>query len=55
LHAAIAAPLADAFASTFIWALALILIALIPAVGLAFSGWRRPLAAPVGGRPIAQE
>ena len=46
-HAAIAGPLADAFASTFVWALVLILIALIPAVGLALSGRRRPLRAPV--------
>ena len=48
---AVAGPLADAFASTFVWALVLILVALIPAVGMALSGWRRPLTAPVGGRP----
>jgi MFS family permease len=47
-HAATVAPLADAFASTFVWALVLILVALIPAVGMALSGWRRPLRAPVG-------
>jgi EmrB/QacA subfamily drug resistance transporter len=46
-HAAIAGPLADAFASTFVWALVLILIALIPAVRLALSGRRRPFQAPV--------
>jgi EmrB/QacA subfamily drug resistance transporter len=54
-HAAIAPPLASAFASTFVWALVLILVALIPAVGMAFSGWRRPVSAPVGSRPIVIE
>jgi MFS family permease len=39
-HARIAGPLASAFASTFVWALVLILIALIPAVGMALSGRR---------------
>jgi EmrB/QacA subfamily drug resistance transporter len=54
-HAVIAVPLANAFASTFLWALVLILVALIPAVGMALSGWRRPLAAPVSGRPVVLE
>jgi EmrB/QacA subfamily drug resistance transporter len=58
-HAATVSPLADAFASTFVWALALILVALIPAVGMALSGWRRPLTAPAGapgsGQAVAQE
>jgi EmrB/QacA subfamily drug resistance transporter len=54
-HAAIAKPLADAFGSTFQWALVLILVALIPAVGMALSGWRRPLARPVGSRPVVIE
>ena len=54
-HAVIAKPLADAFSSTFVWALVLILIALIPAVGMALSGWRRPLARPVGSRPVVIE
>jgi EmrB/QacA subfamily drug resistance transporter len=54
-HAAIAGPLANAFASTFVWALVLILVAVIPAVGMAISGWRRPLTAPVGGRPVVLE
>ena len=54
-HAAIAKPLADAFGSTFVWALVLILVALIPAVGMAFSGWRRPAVAPVRGQPIVLE
>ena len=54
-HAAIAGPLADAFASTFLWALVLILVALIPAVGMALSGWRRPLTSPVGSRRMVLE
>ena len=54
-HAAIAGPLADAFGSTFLWAFVLILVALIPAVGMALSGWRRPLAAAAGGRPVVVE
>jgi EmrB/QacA subfamily drug resistance transporter len=54
-HAAIAAPLAHAFATTFVWALVLIVVALIPAAGLAFSGWRRPLSAPVDARAMALE
>ena len=54
-HAAIARPLADAFASTFLWALVLILIALIPAAGMALSGWRRPVTRPAGtGRVLAE-
>ena len=54
-HAAIAKPLADAFGSTFVWALVLILVALIPALGMAFSGWRRPAVAPVRGQPVVLE
>ncbi|MGA2928634.1 MAG: DHA2 family efflux MFS transporter permease subunit, partial [Solirubrobacteraceae bacterium] len=54
-HAATVAPLAHAFASTFVWALVLILVALIPAVGMARSGWRRPLGAPVAGHPVVLE
>ncbi len=54
-HAVVAVPLANAFASTFLWALVLILVALIPAVGMALSGWCRPLAAPVSGRPVVLE
>jgi EmrB/QacA subfamily drug resistance transporter len=53
-HAAVAAPLADAFGSTFVWAFVLILIALIPAIGLAYSGWRRPVRAPVGAPVILE-
>jgi hypothetical protein len=54
-HAAIAGPLAHAFGSTFLCALALILIALIPAVGMAVAGWRRPLTAPAAVRPVVVE
>ncbi len=54
-HAAIGGPLASAFASTFVWALVLILVALIPAVGMAISGWRRPLTAAAGARPVVVE
>lgn len=54
-HAAIAGPLAHAFATTFVWALVLILVALIPAAGMAFSGWRRPAGAPVDARPVVFE
>ena len=54
-HAAIAGPLADAFGSTFVWAFALVVVALIPAVGMALSGRRQPLTAPAGSLRVAQE
>ena len=54
-HAAIAGPLASAFGSTFVWALVLIGVALIPAVGMAYSGWRRPVRAPVDARAVVLE
>jgi EmrB/QacA subfamily drug resistance transporter len=54
-HAAIQGPLADAFSSTFVWALVLILVALIPAAGMAISGFRNPLRAPVGDSPLVLE
>ena len=54
-HDAVVRPLADAFGSTFLWALVLIVVALIPAVGMALSGWRRPLSAPAGAHPVAVE
>jgi len=53
-RAAIAGPLADAFGSTFVWALVLIIVALVPAFGMAVAGWRRPIAAPVGSQPVPQ-
>jgi EmrB/QacA subfamily drug resistance transporter len=52
-RAAIASPLADAFAATFVWAIALLALAFIPALALAILGrgtHRRtgaPIAAPV--------
>ncbi|HTU85155.1 MAG TPA: DHA2 family efflux MFS transporter permease subunit [Solirubrobacteraceae bacterium] len=54
-HAAIAGPLASAFASTFVWALVLIIVALIPAAGMAFSGWRRPVQSGVDARSVVLE
>jgi EmrB/QacA subfamily drug resistance transporter len=54
-HAAIAGPLADAFGSTFVWALVLIAVAMIPAVGMAISGFRRPFRAPVDARAVVLE
>jgi EmrB/QacA subfamily drug resistance transporter len=54
-HAAIQGPLADAFGSTFVWALLLIVVAFIPAAAMAVSGFKRPLRAPVGDRPLVVE
>jgi EmrB/QacA subfamily drug resistance transporter len=54
-HAAIQGPLASAFSSTFVWAMVLILVALIPAVGMAISGFRKPLAARVADTPLVLE
>jgi EmrB/QacA subfamily drug resistance transporter len=51
-HAQIVGPLASAFASTFVWALVLIVVAFIPAAGMAVSGFRRPLRAPAGEAPV---
>jgi hypothetical protein len=39
-HALVVKPLADAFGTTFVWAFVLILVAMIPAVGMALSGRR---------------
>ena len=54
-HAQIAGPLAHAFSTTFVWALVLIVVAFIPAAGMALSGFRRPLRAPVGDTPLVVE
>ena len=43
----IATPLANAFASTFVWALVMIVIAIIPAGRMALSGWRARTERPV--------
>jgi hypothetical protein len=55
-HAAIAGPLAHAFASTFVWALVLVAVAMLPALALAMMrGGRVPATAPVAGTPLAIE
>jgi MFS family permease len=43
-HAAIAGPLAAAFASTFVWAVALVVAAIIPALAMALMGRRERIA-----------
>jgi hypothetical protein len=47
-HAAVAGPLADAFASTFVWGLALLALAFVPALAMALRarGEKPPAAAP---------
>ena len=55
-HAVIATPLANAFGSTFVWALVMIVIAFIPAGGMALSGWRAGARRSVSGaRALAVE
>jgi hypothetical protein len=54
-HAVIVAPLAHAFASTFIWALVLIAVAFIPAAGMALSGRRIRPRSSAGERAFAVE
>jgi EmrB/QacA subfamily drug resistance transporter len=54
-RAAIQQPLAHAFSSTFVWALVFIVVAFIPAAGMAISGFRRPLGAPAGDAPLVLE
>jgi EmrB/QacA subfamily drug resistance transporter len=49
-HAVIAGPLASAFASTFVWAVALLALAFIPALGMAL-GRRTRSAAPADAAP----
>jgi MFS family permease len=44
-HARIAEPLAEAFASTFVWGLALLGLAFIPALAMALGKWK-PVGAP---------
>jgi EmrB/QacA subfamily drug resistance transporter len=51
-HARIATPLASAFASTFVWALVLIAVALIPALGMALSGRRARAQRPVADHAL---
>ena len=54
-HAVIAGPLAAAFASTFIWALVMIVIALIPAGAMALSGRRAGVRGSVAAPQLAVE
>jgi EmrB/QacA subfamily drug resistance transporter len=42
-------PRVDAFADTFVWALALLALALVPALVMAFGTWKRPAAAGPAG------
>jgi EmrB/QacA subfamily drug resistance transporter len=51
-HALIDGPLAHAFASTFVWALALLVVAFIPAAGMALSGRRSRSRTPSGERVL---
>jgi EmrB/QacA subfamily drug resistance transporter len=43
---AVAGPLAEAFASTFVWALALLVLAFVPALYMALGKWKRAPTAP---------
>jgi hypothetical protein len=56
-HEAIAVPLAAAFASTFVWAVALVVAAIIPALALALMGGRErgAVAAPRAEGPLVLE
>jgi EmrB/QacA subfamily drug resistance transporter len=50
-RAVVANPLAEAFAQTFVWALALLALAFIPALAMALGKWK----APAGDRPAPEE
>jgi EmrB/QacA subfamily drug resistance transporter len=52
-HALLAAPVAHAFASTFVWALILVTVALVPALLLALTGRGAP--PPQAGTPLVME
>jgi EmrB/QacA subfamily drug resistance transporter len=52
-HAVIAGPLASAFASTFVWALVLLAVALVPALAMALI--KSPSITSVGDRPLVLE
>jgi EmrB/QacA subfamily drug resistance transporter len=55
-HAEIVGPLAHAFSTTFIWALALVALALVPALAMALmQGGRTPSAAPMPDMPLVLE
>ena len=51
-HHLVVTPLANAFASTFVWALVMIVIAFIPAAGMALSGRRARARQPVGDHAL---
>ncbi|MFZ0089374.1 MAG: DHA2 family efflux MFS transporter permease subunit [Solirubrobacteraceae bacterium] len=53
-HAVIAGPLASAFASTFVWAVVLLAVALVPALGMALSDTRARRSA-ASERPLVLE
>ena len=48
-------PAGHAFSSTFVWALVLLVVALVPAVAMALVGRRRSAGVPVGDRPLVLE
>jgi EmrB/QacA subfamily drug resistance transporter len=50
-RAVVAGPLAEAFAETFVWGLALLALAFIPALAMALGRWE----APAGERPVREE
>ncbi len=52
-HATVATPIAHAFGDTFIWALVLVLVALIPAAALAVMGRRTPASEPGATSDVA--
>jgi MFS family permease len=56
-HAAIAGPLADAFASTFVWAVVLVVLAIVPALAMGLMGRRGRASAPAprAEAPLALE
>ena len=54
-HSLIATPLANAFASTFVWALVMIVVAFIPATRMALSGWRAREQRSVGDHALVAE
>lgn len=52
---AVSEPLASAFASTFVWGMALLALAFIPALAMALGKWKTPAAAPEGTAAMAVE
>ena len=54
-HAAIAGPLADAFSSTFVWAILLLALAFLPALGMALLLRGRDISRPRPEAALAME